>query len=54
VHNLAIKPYHNYVFYTNIMLYHIIRRVQYYQRFHITVVGHGTYYLWIRGSACIT
>jgi hypothetical protein len=33
--------------------YHVIYSVQYYLRFHITAVGLGTYYLWIRGHYCI-
>jgi len=30
-----------------------ISRYVYYPRFHVTAVGLGTYYPWIRGSACI-
>ena len=33
--------------------YHVIYSVRYYPRFHVTAVGLGTYYPWIRGSACI-
>jgi hypothetical protein len=29
--------------------YHVIYSIQYYQRFHATVVGLGMYYLWIQG-----
>jgi len=36
----------------NIMLYHVIYRVWYYPRLHITAVGLGTYYPQIWGSAC--
>jgi len=51
--NLSIKLYHIYVCYTNITPYHIILSVRYFSRFHVTAVGLGTYYPWIRGSACI-
>jgi len=37
----------------NIMLYHVIYSIQYYLLFHITVVGLGTYYPQIWGSAYI-
>jgi len=58
VRNLTIKLYHIYVCYTNITLYYVIRDItwysfRYYKGFHITAVGFGTYYPWIRGSACI-
>jgi hypothetical protein len=33
--------------------YHVIYSVRYYPRFHLTVVGLGTYYPWIRGLICI-
>jgi len=33
--------------------YHVIYSVLYYLQFHTTVVGLGTCYLWIWGSACI-
>jgi hypothetical protein len=33
--------------------YHIIYSVRYYPRFHITAVGLGTYYLWVRGHYSI-
>jgi hypothetical protein len=33
--------------------YHIIYSVQYYPRFHVTAVGLGTYYPWIRWHYCI-
>jgi hypothetical protein len=29
--------------------YHVIYSVRYYARFHVTAVGVGTYYPWIRG-----
>jgi len=32
--------------------YNVIYSILYYPRFHVTAVGLGTYYLWIRGSAC--
>jgi len=51
--NLSIKLYLIYVCYTNITLCHIIYSVRCYRRFHVTAVGLGTYYPWIRGSACI-
>ena len=50
--NLSIKLYRIYVCYTNITFYHVIYSVRYYPRFHVTAVGLGTYYPWIRGSAC--
>ena len=37
---------------TNITLYHVIYSFRYYLRFHVTAVGLGTYYPWIRRSAC--
>jgi hypothetical protein len=51
--NLSIKLYRIYVCYTNITLYHAIYSVWYYPQFHVTMVGLGTYYLWIWGSACV-
>jgi len=39
--------------YTSITLYHVIYSVRYYPCFHVTAVGLGMYYQWIRGSACI-
>jgi hypothetical protein len=33
--------------------YHVIYSVRHYPRFHITAVGLGTYYPWIRGHICI-
>jgi hypothetical protein len=33
--------------------YHVIYSVRYYPRFHVTVVGLGTYYSLIRGHYCI-
>jgi hypothetical protein len=55
VRNLSIKLYRVYVCYTNITLYHVlyIYSVPYYPRFHVTVVGPGTYYPPIRGSNSI-
>jgi len=41
------------MYYTNIMLYHIILSVRYYPRFHGTAVGLGTYYPRIQHSVCI-
>jgi len=35
-------------------LYGLIYSVRYYPRFSLTAVGLGTYYPWIRGSACTT
>jgi len=32
--------------------YHVIHSVRYYTRFHVTAVDLGTYYPWIRRSAC--
>jgi len=32
--------------------YHVIDSVRYYPRLHVTAVGLGTYYPWIRLSAC--
>jgi hypothetical protein len=32
--------------------YHFIYRIRYYPRFHVTAVGLGTYYPWIRGHCC--
>jgi len=32
--------------------YHVICSVRYYPRFHVNPVCLGTYYSWIRGSAC--
>jgi len=32
--------------------YHVIYSIHYYTQFHITMVGLGTYYPWIWGSAC--
>jgi hypothetical protein len=32
--------------------YHVIYSVRYYPRFHVTAVGLGTYYPWIRGHYC--
>jgi hypothetical protein len=32
--------------------YHVIYSVQYYPQFHVTVVGLGTYYPWLRGHYC--
>jgi len=32
--------------------YHVICSIRYYLRFHVTAVGLGTYYPWIRGSTC--
>jgi hypothetical protein len=32
--------------------YHVIYSVRYYPRFHVTAVGLGTYYPWIRGHTC--
>jgi len=32
--------------------YHVIYRILYYPRFHVTAVGLGMYYLWILGPAC--
>jgi hypothetical protein len=32
--------------------YHVIYSVRYYPRFHVTAVGFGTYYPWIRGHYC--
>jgi hypothetical protein len=32
--------------------YHVIYSVQYHPRFHVTAVGLGTYYPWIRGHYC--
>jgi len=52
VRNLSIKLYRIYVCNTNITLYHVINNVWYYPRFYVTAVGLGTYYPWIRGSAC--
>jgi len=52
VRNLSIKLYRIYVFCTNITLYHVIYSVRYYTQFHVTAVGLGTYYPWIRGSDC--
>jgi hypothetical protein len=34
--------------------YHVIYSVQYYPRFHVTAVGLGTYYPWMRGHYCIS
>jgi hypothetical protein len=47
LHNVSIKLYR--------MLheYHVKYSVRYYPRFHITAVGLGTYYPWIRGHYCI-
>ena len=53
MHNLSIKLYHIYVCYTNVTLYHVIYSVRYYPQFHVTVVGPGTYYPRILGTACI-
>jgi hypothetical protein len=42
--------------FTVFMFLHEIRvvySVRYYPRFHITAVGLGTYYPWIRGHYCI-
>ena len=33
--------------------YHVIYSFRYYLRFHVTSVGLGTYYPWIRGLVCI-
>jgi hypothetical protein len=33
--------------------YHVIYSVRYYPQFHVTAVGLGTYYPWIRGHYCI-
>jgi len=33
--------------------YHVIYSFRYYSRFHVTAVGLGTYYPWIRRSACL-
>jgi len=33
--------------------YHVIYSVRYYPRIQVTSVDLGTYYPWIRGSACI-
>jgi hypothetical protein len=33
--------------------YHVIYSVRYYLRFHVTAVGLGTYYPWIRGHCCV-
>jgi hypothetical protein len=33
--------------------YHVIYSVRYYPRFHLTAVGLGKYYVWIRGYYCI-
>jgi hypothetical protein len=33
--------------------YHVICSVRYYPRFHVTAVGLGTYYPWIRGHYSI-
>jgi hypothetical protein len=33
--------------------YHVIYSGRYYPRLHISVVGLGTYYQWIRGHYCI-
>jgi hypothetical protein len=30
--------------------YHVMYNIRYYPRFHVTVVGLGTYYPWIRGG----
>jgi hypothetical protein len=32
--------------------YHVIDSVRYYPQFHVTAVGLGTYYPWIRGHYC--
>jgi hypothetical protein len=32
--------------------YHVIYSVRYYSRCHVTAVGLGTYYPWIRGYYC--
>jgi len=34
--------------------YHVICSARYYPRLHVTAVGLGTHYPWIRGSACIS
>jgi len=51
--NLSIKSYRIYVCHTNIISYHVIYSVRYYPRFHVTAVGLGTYYPWIRGPPVI-
>jgi len=33
------------------VIYHVIYSFRYYPRYHVTAVGLGTYYQWIRGSA---
>jgi hypothetical protein len=33
--------------------YQVIYSVRYYPRFHVTAVGLGTYYLWVRGHYSI-
>jgi hypothetical protein len=33
--------------------YHVIYNVRYYPRLHVTALGLGTYYPWIRGHTCI-
>jgi len=51
--NLSIQLYCIYVSYMNITLYHVMYSIGYYPQFHVTVLGLGTYYPWIRRSACI-
>jgi hypothetical protein len=53
VRNLSVKFYSIYACYTHITLYHVVYSFRYYPRFHVTAVGLGTCYSWIRGSACI-
>jgi len=49
VHNLSIELHHIYVCYTNITFYVYVYSLWYYPRFHVTVVGLGTYYPQIWG-----
>ena len=43
LHNLSIKLYRIYAYYTNITLYDVTYNVWYYPWFSVTAVGLGTY-----------
>jgi hypothetical protein len=38
--------------YVSLHRYHVIHSVRYYPRFHVTALGLGTYYPWMRGCYC--
>jgi hypothetical protein len=50
---LTYVNYHTLPYLCMLHEYHVIYSVRYYPRFHVTAVGLGTYYPWIRGHYCI-